>query len=85
MAASVGRRLILHAMHSAVDWLAFAVWEDGRLDRSLSLSPDSGVTENIGEPLPFELPYWAGERPADIVSGPARRRSRTPCPSTPWS
>src|SRR5262249_12934786 len=35
--ASAGRRLILHAMHSVVDWLAFAVWEDGRLVRSLSL------------------------------------------------
>ncbi|MGW3628080.1 DUF6928 family protein, partial [Streptomyces sp. NPDC000880] len=29
-------------MHSVVDWLAFAVWEDGRLIRSLSLSPDDG-------------------------------------------
>ncbi|MFF3464427.1 DUF6928 family protein [Streptomyces sp. NPDC002619] len=26
VAASVGRRLVLHAMHSVVDWLAFAVW-----------------------------------------------------------
>ncbi|MFJ9730973.1 DUF6928 family protein [Streptomyces sp. NPDC101171] len=43
VAASAGRRLVLHAMHSVVDWLAFAVWEDGRLVRSLSLSPDSGV------------------------------------------
>ncbi|MEU9022080.1 hypothetical protein [Actinomadura sp. NPDC048394] len=61
--ASAGRRLILHAMHSVVDWLAFAVWEDGRLVRSLSLSPDNGVIENIGEPFPFEAPYWAGEHP----------------------
>ncbi|WP_435839759.1 DUF6928 family protein [Streptomyces canus] len=30
-------------MHSAVDRLAFAVREDGRLLRSLSLSPDSGI------------------------------------------
>ncbi|MFE2582419.1 DUF6928 family protein [Streptomyces sp. NPDC059378] len=68
--ASAGRRLVLHAMHSVVDWLAFAVWEDTRLVRSLSLSPDSGIIENIGEPLPFELPYWAGDRPADIVPWP---------------
>ncbi|MDL4773636.1 MULTISPECIES: DUF6928 family protein [Thermomonosporaceae] len=61
--ASIGRRLVLHAMHSVVDWLAFAVWEDGHLIRSLSLSPDSGVMENIGEPLPFEAAYWAGEHP----------------------
>ena len=70
VAASVGRRLVLHAMHSVVDWLAFAVWEDGRLLRSLSLSPDSGIIENIGEPLPFELPYWAGDRPADAIPWP---------------
>jgi hypothetical protein len=37
----------------------------GRLRRSLSLSPDSGIIENVGEPLPFEQPYWAGERPVD--------------------
>jgi hypothetical protein len=70
VAASAGRRLVLHAMHSVVDWLAFAVWEDGRLVRSLSLSPDSGIMENIGDPLPFETPYWAGERPADIIPWP---------------
>lgn len=70
VAASAGRRLVLHAMHSVVDWLAFAVWEDGHLVRSLSLSPDSGIIENIGEPLPFELPYWAGDRPADVISWP---------------
>ncbi|MFF4447867.1 DUF6928 family protein [Streptomyces sp. NPDC001502] len=70
VAASAGRRLVLHAMHSVVDWLAFAVWEDGRLIRSLSLSPDAGIIENIGEPLSFELPYWAGDRPADIIPWP---------------
>lgn len=85
VAASAGRRLVLHAMHSVVDWLAFVVWEDGRLVRSLSLSPDSGIIENIGESLPFELPSWAGDRPADIVPWPGRRKSRTPCPSTPWT
>jgi hypothetical protein len=52
VAASAGRRMVLHAMHSVVDWLAFGVWEDGRLIRSLSLSPDSGIVEDIGEPLP---------------------------------
>jgi hypothetical protein len=43
-----GRRTILHAMHSVVDWLAFAVWEDNRLIRSLSLAPDGGIIEDIG-------------------------------------
>jgi len=67
VAASAGRRLVLHAMHSVVDWLAFAVWEDGRLLRSLSVSPDGGIIENIGEPLPFESSYWAGEHPVDVT------------------
>ncbi|MEV2193060.1 hypothetical protein AB0I02_19030 [Streptomyces phaeochromogenes] len=70
VAAGAGRRLVLHAMHSVVDWLAFAVWEDGHLVRSLSLSPDSGIIENIGEPLPFEQPYWSGDRPADVIPWP---------------
>ncbi len=54
----------LHAMHSAVDWFAFAVWENGKLIRSLSLSPDSGIVEDIGDKLPFERPFWSGEHPA---------------------
>jgi len=60
-----GRTVYLHAMHSVVDWFAFAVWgPDGELRRALSLSPDSGIIENVGDPLPFEEPYWAGDRPA---------------------
>lgn len=54
----------LHVMHSVVDWFAFAVWEDGILRRSLSVAPDSGVLEDIGNRLPFEIPYWEGEHPA---------------------
>jgi hypothetical protein len=50
-------------MHSVSDWLCFAVWENGSLVRSLSVSPDGGIVENIGEPYDFERPYWAGERP----------------------
>ncbi|NEA27645.1 DUF6928 family protein [Actinomadura bangladeshensis] len=61
-----GRRIIMHGMHSVVDWLAFAIWENGNLVRSLSLSPDSGIMENIGEPLEFERPYWAGERAVEL-------------------
>lgn len=83
VAASAGRRLVLHAMHSVVDWLAFAVWEDGRLVRSLSLSPDSGIIENIGEPLSFELPYWAGDRPADIIPWPDEDEEPYPLPFHP--
>lgn len=54
----------LHAMHSVVDWFAFAVWKQGRLVRALSLSPDSGLLEDIGDKLAFELRYWAGAHPA---------------------
>ena len=54
----------LHAMHSMVDWFAYAKWENGKLVRSLSLSPDSGIMEDIGQRLPFEEPYWSGEHPA---------------------
>jgi hypothetical protein len=64
-----GRKVILHAMHSVVDWLAFAVWQDGAIVRSLSLSPDGGIEENIGEPFEFERPYWAGEHPVVPVPG----------------
>jgi hypothetical protein len=63
LAEGQGRTLYLHAMHSVVDWFAYAVWEDGVLRRALSLTPEDEPLENVGEPLPFELPYWAGEHP----------------------
>jgi hypothetical protein len=66
---AAGRRVVMHGMHSVVDWLCFAVWEDGRLIRSLSLSPDGGIQENIGEPFEFELPYWAGEHRVEPTPG----------------
>ncbi|MFB7449837.1 DUF6928 family protein [Streptomyces sp. NPDC056194] len=83
VAASADRRLVLHAMHSVVDWLAFAVWEDGRLIRSLSLSPDHGIIENIGEPFSFELPYWAGDRPADVLPWPGEEEEPYALPFHP--
>jgi len=58
------KRVYLHAMHSVVDWFAFAIWERGKLVRSLSLSPDSGIIEDIGPRRPFELRYWEGQHPA---------------------
>lgn len=57
-------RLVLHATHSVVDFCAFALWQDGALLRSLSVSPDSGIMEDIGPRLPFEAPYWEGKHPA---------------------
>ncbi|HEX7302354.1 DUF6928 family protein [Lentzea sp.] len=59
---AAGRTLYLHAMHSVVDFFAYAIWEpDGTVRRSFSLSPDSGVIEDIGAPLPFEEEYLAGD------------------------
>lgn len=52
------------AMHSVVDWFAFAIWENGQLIRSLSLSPDSGVIEDIGSHLSFEEEFWNHKHPA---------------------
>ena len=57
-------KIYLHAMHSVVDWFAYAQWTNGRLVRSLSLSPDNGIIENIGDRLAFEEPFWLGEHPA---------------------
>lgn len=62
---SLGRNAYLHATHSVVDWLAFGLWRDGKLVRSLSVSPDNGIQEQIGDPLPFERPYWNGDHPVD--------------------
>jgi hypothetical protein len=54
----------LHAMHAVVDWIAFAQWTNGKLLSSLSLSPNSGILEDIGKRLAFEQPFWSGEHPA---------------------
>src|SRR5262249_39899169 len=62
--AGGGGMIYLHAMHSVVDWFAFALWSNGTLIRSLSLSPDSGILEDIGQRLPFEESFWSGQHPA---------------------
>jgi hypothetical protein len=51
-------------MHSVSSQFAYAIWENGSLVRSLSLSAGDGIAEDIGDPLPFEAPYWAGGHPA---------------------
>ena len=53
----------LHAMHSVVGWFAYAIWIKGALKRSLSLSTNDGIMEDIGLRLPFEEPYWSGQHP----------------------
>ncbi|HWU21153.1 MAG TPA: hypothetical protein VN088_06495 [Nocardioides sp.] len=66
LAEGRGRTVYVHAMHSVVDWFALGVWTpDGRLRRALSVSGGDGeVLEDLGEPLPFEEPFWAGGYPA---------------------
>ena len=64
IAAAGSGTATLHAMHSVVDWFAYAAWQDGKLLRSLSLAPDNGIIEDIGARLPFEEPYWSGAHPA---------------------
>lgn len=69
-----GRRMILHAFHSVTDWFGYAIWQDGILVRSLSLSRyTGGVLEDIGTPLAFELPFWAAGRPARPEPGKPTR------------
>jgi hypothetical protein len=55
--------IYLHAMHSVVDWFAFAKWVNGELYRSLSLYPEKGILEDIGPPLSFEHPFWLSKNP----------------------
>lgn len=83
LAPGAGQRVILHAMHSGNDWLGYALWHDGVLIRSLSLSPDGGVTENIGSPLPIENRSGQASTPSPGGSFQAVRPIR--CPSTPWN
>ncbi|MFC9894256.1 DUF6928 family protein [Nocardia sp. NPDC127579] len=58
--ARPGRRVYTHSMYSVTDSLAVGVWENSTLRRSLSLSPDTGIREESGIRLPFEIPYWEG-------------------------
>jgi hypothetical protein len=56
-------------MHSVVDWFAFAKWMNGKLVRSLSLSPDDGILEDMGQRLAFEEPFWSGKNPVTNDDG----------------
>ncbi|WP_428834281.1 DUF6928 family protein [Lentzea roselyniae] len=60
---AAGRTLYLHAMHSVVDFFADAIWEPGgTLRRSFSLSPDSGVIEDIVLPCRSRRSTWRATR-----------------------
>ena len=73
----------LHAMHSVVDWFAFARWEQGSLVRALSISPDSGVIEDIGTKMDFEISYWNGEHSADDDDDELDPEDKYPLPFHP--
>lgn len=53
----------LLVMQDTVDWLTLAKWERGKLVRALSVAPDSGVTEDLGDKFFFETAYWEGKHP----------------------
>lgn len=40
-----------------------ALWNEGVLVRAIGMDGVSGVVEDIGEPLPFEAPFWTGRHP----------------------
>ena len=63
--AGGGGTVTVHAMHSVVDWFAYAQWVNGKLIRSLSLSPDSGILEDVGQRFAFEEPYWSSQHPVE--------------------
>jgi hypothetical protein len=66
-----GQLVYLHAMHSVVDWFAYGIWaRDGTLRRALSLSPGLGIIENLGAPLDFEAPFWAGSHSVETRAQP---------------
>lgn len=61
---NLGNTLYLFAMHSVAEWFAYAIWENGRLVRSLSISgPDRELLEDIGPKQPFEEFYWSEGHP----------------------
>ena len=66
-------RTYLVCAEDALPWGSFAYWEHGELRRSFSATA-SFIHENIGLPLVWERPYWAGEHP------PRRSFDRFPDP-----
>ncbi|MGA5033364.1 DUF6928 family protein [Streptomyces cellulosae] len=50
-------------MDSSEDWASILSWSPSGLIRAVSLSPGSGVIEDVGKKFPFEWPFWDGQRP----------------------
>jgi hypothetical protein len=47
------------------DMFAYGRWSYGELGRSISVNPVGKVWESLGEPEPFEVPFWDGARAVD--------------------
>jgi hypothetical protein len=71
LAPGAGRRVILHAMHSASNWLAYAVWQEGSCSARSACHQTAGSPMTSGAPLPFEASFWAGEHPVALELGDA--------------
>lgn len=65
--SGIGRVLHLHVMSGADGGFAYGIWQDGKLSRSLSLAPETGIIEELGERQAFELGYWAGQHADSVV------------------
>ncbi|MDT0203524.1 DUF6928 family protein [Nocardioides sp. AE5] len=63
--AKLGETRILLTQQTAHDMFAFARWSEGALVRALSVNPVGKVWQSIGDPDPFEAPFWSGEHPVD--------------------
>ena len=74
----------LHAMHSVVDWFAFAVWSDRKLVRSLSLSPDDGVLRMSAHVCPSRSPTGPANIQRSIQTMSAIRHTRFPSIHSTW-
>jgi hypothetical protein len=62
--ADLGNTLYLFVMHSVAEWFAYAIWKNGTLVRSLSVSGTEGrILEDIGPKQPFEELYWSEVHP----------------------
>jgi hypothetical protein len=77
------KRTFLFAMHSVVDFFAFAVWENGELRRSFSASSDDAIIEDIGQRFEFETPYWNGEHQLEEMEDDDGVESSYPLPFHP--
>jgi hypothetical protein len=70
---SRGRHAALFLTSPVTSWVTFASWVDGEVVRALSVSERRGVMQDIGAPLPFELPGLApavlGERALRWLAG----------------